>query len=156
MNQIILKLRLHFFLWVLLALIVMLLFETDLLMAGAWAGSEMTSSFFFFLTATQLLTLAVIPVALKLLHWGPVKRKIRSGSSESMKGYLHWSMLRFALLGVCLLLNLAVYYSVLEKANALCALILFFAYLFCWPSAVKMKAEVGESESECPDTKKKA
>lgn len=83
----------------------------------------------------------VIPVALKLLHWPWVKKQITGDGRQGQKAYLRWSMLRCGVLGVCLLLNLVIYYNVLEKSNALCALILLLAYFFCWPSAVKMKAE---------------
>lgn len=141
MDKTILRLRLNFFFWLLLALLTLVLFETECWMPGAWAGTGMSEGFFFLQTIMMIVTLCVIPVALKLLHWPWVKKQITGDGRQGQKAYLRWSMLRCGVLGVCLLLNLVLYYNALEKANALCALILLLAYFFCWPSAVKMKAE---------------
>lgn len=136
-----LNLRVNFFFWLLPALAVLLLYETEICMPGVWIGTEMSEMFFFFLTATQLLTLCSIPVALKLLNWKMIRRQIAVPDRKGAQAYLRWSIVRCAILGGCLLLNLVVYYGTLEKANALCALILFFSYFFCWPSEAKRKAE---------------
>lgn len=146
MEKITLKLRLNYWVWLLLALIVLILFETECCMPGARAGGELTEAFFFFQTFLVLLTICLIPVSLKLLHWKPVRKQILEAGERRLQVYLLWSAVRCASLGIFLILNLFVYYGTLEKANALCALILLFAYLFCWPSANKMKAEteVGE------------
>lgn len=146
MNKTIFKLRLNFFFWLLLALLTLVLFETECWLPGAWAGEGMTEGLFFLQNIVVIVTLGIIPVALKLLHWTRVKRLITCDNRQGREAYLRWSMVRCGALGVCLLLNLFIYYNVLEKANALCALILLLAYFFCWPSAAKMKAETESME----------
>lgn len=146
MDKIILKLRWNYFLWLVLAVLVLVLFETECCMPGAWAGSELTETFFLIQTFLVLLTICVIPVSLKLLHWSPVRKRILAAGADRMPVYFRWSVLRCALLGLFLILNLLVYYAAFEKANALCALILLFAYLFCWPSANKIKSETEVTE----------
>lgn len=142
----ILKLRVNYFLWLLLAVLVMVLFEAEWCVPGAWAGKELTEPFFLIQTFLVLFTLCIIPVSLKLLNWNPVRRRIRNAGEKRLQVYFRWSILRSALLGVFLILNLLVYYAALEKANALGALILLLAYLFCWPSANKIEAETETAE----------
>lgn len=146
MDKLILKLRLNYFLWLVLALIVLVLFETECCMPGAWAGGELTETFFLIQNFLILFTICVIPVSLKLLNWSPVRKRIQAAGTERMPVYFRWSILRCALLGLFLILNLLVYYAALEQANALCALILLFAYLFCWPSVNKIKSETEVAE----------
>lgn len=146
MDKIILKLRLNYFLWLVLAVVVLVLFETECCMPGAWAGGEVTETSFLIQTFLILLTICVIPVSLKLLNWKPVRKRIQVAGADRMPVYLRWSALRCALLGLFLILNLLVYYAALEKANALCAVILLLAYLFCWPSANKIKSETEVAE----------
>lgn len=141
MDKTIFNLRLIFLFWPLVAVLLLVLFETEILMPGIWAGTGMTETFFFLQTMMMILTLCAIPVALKLLNWPWVRKQIVREGADSSKAYLRWSAVRCGILGVSLLLNLAVYYCALENANALCALILLFSYFFCWPSEVKMKAE---------------
>lgn len=135
------KLRLNFFFWLFWAFLLLLLFETEILMPGVWAGTGMTETFFIFQTLMMIVTLCAIPVALKLMNWSWVRKQIAYGEMKESKAYLGWSAVRCGILGVSLLLNLIVYYCALEKANALCALILLFSYFFCWPSEVKIKTE---------------
>lgn len=144
--KIIFTLRLTFFMWLFLALATLVLFEFELYMPGIWAGMEMNDVLFCLQTGSILLTLCVIPVSLKLLHWRYVRKQIVRGTEGAEEAYLRWSSLRCSLLGFVLFFNLLLYYCTLEKANALCALILLFAYCFCWPSQTKLKAEMEPAE----------
>ncbi|MDM8144565.1 hypothetical protein QUW02_01230 [Bacteroides eggerthii] len=148
MDKMTLNLRVNFCSWLIVALAVVVLFETETCMPGVWIGTEMSEAFFFLLTATQLLTLCAIPVALKLLNWKSIRQQVTVPDQKGAQAYLRWNIVRCAILGGCLVLNLMVYYCTLEKANALCALILLFSYSFCWPSDAKRKAETDAIEME--------
>ncbi len=144
--KIIFTLRLTFFVWLFLALVTLALFEFELYMPGIWAGMEMNDILFSLQTGSILLTLCVIPVALKLLNWRYVRKQIVRGKDGAEEAYLKWSSLRCSLLGIVLFFNLLLYYCTLEKTNALCVLILLFAYCFCWPTQTKKDAEMEPAE----------
>ena len=148
MKQKLSLLRWQFFIWPLQALILLVLCETDVLPVGLWAGEEMSQASFLLLTGVQLLTLCVIPVSLKLLHWTSIRKQFQTEAPSAFRSYLLWNMVRCSLLGMVLLLNLGIYYSMLHTSGALGALIIMAAYAFCWPSELKIKTETSSGQIE--------
>ena len=77
-----------------LALIVVVLFETDVLMFGYYAGSGEQAEFLL-TTMMELLTLAVIPLSLKLFKFPRVHADLVSRKAEALR---KWGLLRLLML----------------------------------------------------------
>lgn len=125
-------------LWVVAALIV-LLFEWGCMEEGALAGEPRVT--FTLQTAEILLTLALVPLSLKLYA-----KKLVGLSAlpllQALKAYHRWGMVRLCLLTVVVWGNLVIYYLTLNNIGSLCALIGVAASLFCVPGRRRLLTEL--------------
>lgn len=115
---------------------------------------------FWLTTVVTLLTLALVPLSLKLLHFESVRKRICVGgdnsgcdaaghketggevSGEGHEPYFRWAVLRWALLSTAVLTNTVVYY--LFSTSTTCGyltLLCLVSYLFIWPSQSRMTEE---------------
>ena len=125
-----------------LALIVVVLFETDVLMFGYYAGSGEQAEFLL-TTMMELLTLAVIPLALKLFKFPRVHADLVSRKAEALR---KWGLLRLLMLLVPLLVNTLLYYAYANVAFGYMAIILLIVLPFVYPSAERCVAETTAEE----------
>lgn len=84
----------------------------------------------------ELLTICVIPVALRLFKFGAVARRL-----PSRKALLPWGLLRMAMLGVPMLANAVLYYLFYNVAFGYMAIILFLCFFFINPSMRRCEEE---------------
>lgn len=126
-------------LWV-LAVVLLLAFETGLLEEGAWAHDGQIC--YVWQTAGILLALCLIPFSLKMFGMMLKKRVLLLPKEEAVVSYRRWSEVRLFLLGVVVMFNLVVYYQTLSSIGGLCASLGLVASLFCWPSVERMKSEL--------------
>ena len=124
-----------------LALIVVVLFETDVLMFGYYAGSGQQAEFLL-TTIMELLTLAVIPLALKLFKFKRVHADLVSRKAEALR---KWGLLRLLLLLVPLLVNTLLYYAYANVAFGYMAIILVIVLPFVYPSMQRCQSETEEA-----------
>lgn len=124
-----------------LALIVVVLFETDLLMFGYYAGSGEQAEFLL-TTMMELLTLAVIPLALKLFKFPRVHADLVSRKAEALR---KWGLLRLLMLLVPLLVNTLLYYAYANVAFGYMAIILVIVLPFVYPSMERCQSETEEA-----------
>lgn len=98
--------------WALIAIsaIIAILFETDILVSGSWGGND--SAEFVVLTAAEILTVIIVPVALKM------KR----------------SMLSLCLICVPMVLYTLLYYMMLNTTFGYLALLLLVCTPFVKPT----------------------
>ena len=120
-----------------LALIVVVLFETDVLMFGYYAGSGEQAEFLL-TTMMELLTLAVIPLALKLFKFPRVHADLVSRKAEALR---KWGLLRLLMLLVPLLVNTLLYYAYANVAFGYMAIILVIVLPFVYPSMERCQSE---------------
>ncbi len=99
-------------------------------------------------TATVLLTLCLIPVALKMFSLALDKRVKPLPRPEALRAYQRWSEVRLAMLAVVVLVGLSVYYSTLSSIGGLCALVGLLATLFCLPGEARVKGELNLCDEE--------
>ncbi len=130
-------LRLSYFLPLAAALLIVVLFETDVLAAGGLYGVGGRQGEFVVITALELLTLCVIPLALWLFRW----TRIRHALLASPPCLLRYGVLRLALLMVPLLLNVVCYYLFMAAACGYMAIILALASIFIYPTRARCTAE---------------
>ena len=124
-----------------LALIVVVLFETDVLMFGYYAGSGEQAEFLL-TTMMELLTLAVIPLALKLFKFPRVRADLISRKAEALR---KWGLLRLLMLLVPLLVNTLLYYAYANVAFGYMAIILVIVLPFVYPSMERCQSETEEA-----------
>ena len=124
-----------------LALIVVVLFETDVLMFGYYAGSGEQAEFLL-TTMMELLTLAVIPLALKLFKFPRVHADLVSRKAEALR---KWGLLRLLMLLVPLLVNTLLYYAYANVAFGYMAIILVIVLPFVYPSMERCQSATEEA-----------
>ena len=122
--------------WVLLlaAILMVLLYETEMLAPGTLLFS---SDFVFLMQVImEFLTIAVIPLALKLFAFKAVKRKLVNGKGSAL---LPWGTARINMLCLPMLVNTFMYYQTMSPAFGYMAIILFLCVFFVYPSMAKQK-----------------
>lgn len=144
MEKVLLRLKIEFLFVILFAVLLIGFYECgiweegSLILDGSWG--------YLVRSASILLTLCCIPMALKLLRLKVVKKSLLPFNTISTRNYLRWCEVRLSLLAVPLYLNLALYYATMETMGAYCSLILTISLIFCWPSADKVDAELLDTE----------
>ena len=122
---------------ILLPIIIVLLFETDVLMSGTAIGA--TQPEFVLTVIMQLLTLAQIWLALKLFKIRLVRNDLQKRKETAL---LKWASLRLFLLDMPLLFNAFFYEIFLNTAFGYLALILLICQPFVYPSQARCEFEV--------------
>lgn len=128
----------YIILWAGAALLI-LLFELGCIDEGALAGEPRVT--FALQTVEILLTLALVPLALKLYS-----KKLAGLKAlpllQALKAYHRLGSLRLFILGIVMWGNLLVYYLTMNNIGSLCALIGGAAALFCVPGRRRLLTEL--------------
>lgn len=126
------------------ALLFVVLFETGVCEDGVLAGVNPQMEFAF-LTVMELLTIAMIPLALRLLKFKNIENELRERHLEALK---KWGALRLLLLELPLVLNTLFYYLFLNTSFGYMAIILLICMVFVYPSEPRCAAEAFLNEEE--------
>lgn len=94
---------------------------------------------FIFLTAMELITLCVIPFALRLFKFKWVKMRIKK---QGIKGFLDLKEAQIAMLAGPLILNEIMYLLSWQVTHFYLAVILFLCMIFIYPSQEKLINEL--------------
>jgi amino acid transporter len=131
-------------LWTVLALsmLVVVLFETDVLEFGFYSSSSEQAEFLL-TTMMELLTLVSIPVSLKLFKWKQIHTDL---VRRKEKALLKWGILRLLLLLAPLFANTLLYYMYANVAFGYMAIILVIVLPFVYPSMERCIAETSDEE----------
>ena len=128
-----------------LPLVYALLHETGALSQGALAGDAQME--YIFQTIGILMTIVLIPFALRIFNLNLVKRIQELPLQQALKSYRIWADVRLALLVVPALINLQFYYLTLNNTGLFCAAMSLVASLFCVPSESRIKNELDLPEN---------
>ena len=128
-----------------LPLVYALLHETGVLSQGALAGDARMK--YIFQTIGILMTIVLIPFALRIFNLNLVKRIQELPLQQALKSYRIWADVRLALLVVPALINLQFYYLTLNNTGLFCAAMSLIASLFCVPSESRIKNELDLPEN---------
>ena len=116
--------------------LMVLLYETEMLAPGTLLFS---SDFVFLMQVImEFLTIAVIPLALKLFAFKAVKRKLVNGKGSAL---LPWGTARINMLCLPMLVNTFMYYQTMSPAFGYMAIILFLCVFFVYPSMARCVSE---------------
>ena len=126
-------------------LLLVVLYETGLYQEGMIAGNAQME--YILQSVSILLTIGLIPFALRMFNLNLVKRIKELPLQQALKSYQAWSLLRLALLFVPAILALSFYYLTMNTTNLFCAYMALIATLFCVPSESRIKNELDLPEN---------
>lgn len=112
------------------------LFEPDILPCGALVGTH-ASAEFVLAVAMELITIAAIPLALKMFKFNAVASRL-----TSPKALCRFGLMRLALLGVPMMVNILLYYLFMNVAFGYLAIITALCMAFVYPSKDRCAAEI--------------
>ena len=108
-------------------------FETGYLTKGALAMNLTADDMYYIEVSTIMLTIAIIPFALK-----GFSRAMKKGNSLEnsafLKLYGKWSLIRIFTLFVALVINIFAYYGLEYNGAMYCAIISFGALIYSYPT----------------------
>lgn len=126
------KLRNLLIVTVAVPLLAAIVYECDVLPTGVFAGNAQEE--FLTVTFMELLTIVMIPLALRLFKAKDVERKVEEGDTTALK---KWGSLRILMITVPLLFNTMGYYLFMNTTFGYMALILLICLPFVYISPKK-------------------
>ena len=121
-------------------LLLVVLYETGLYQKGIQAGNAQME--YIFQSISILLTIGLIPFALRMFNLNLVKRIKELPLEQALKSYQKWSDVRLCLLFVPAILGVSFYYLTMNTTNLFCACMALIATLFCVPSENRIQNEL--------------
>lgn len=119
-------------------LVIVTLFETDILPCGIMISADKSIEFVTAFTM-EFLTICIIPVAMRLFRFRRIGRKLTS--AEALKV---WGMTRLLMLCVPMVLNTVLYYMFMNVAFGYMGIILFLCLFFIVPTRERCMSEINE------------
>lgn len=145
LTQIAKTLKLQYILFWILPILIVVGYETDLIMEGRYADDARMQ---YILETIGILTAIVcVPLALKLFSIVLKKKIDEVNFEQAVRKYILWSGVRLAILEVAAVLNFIIYYLTLNNVGVLCALIALTASFFCLPGEKRLREELNISEN---------
>jgi len=138
MEKTVRQLRTLFFCSIAVALIIVILFETELILPGSLALN--TRQCFVVATIMELLTIVIIPFALRLFKFKKIN-SLLTNEDQRWENLLSYGTTRILMLSVPMIVNTLCYYLFMSTAFAYLAIILFLCMFFVYPSVDKCVAE---------------
>lgn len=113
-------------------LLIATVYECDVLPTGVFAGKALEE--FLAVIIMELMTIVMIPLALRLFKAKDVERKVAEGDTLALR---RWGALRILMITVPLLLNTIGYYLFMNTTFGYMALILLICLPFVYTSPKK-------------------
>ena len=126
-------------------LLIVVLYETGLYQKGIQAGNAQME--YILQSVSILLTIGLIPFALRMFNLNLVKRIKELPLEQALKSYQIWSNVRLSLLFVPAILAMSFYYLTMNTTNLFCACMALIATLFCVPSESRIINELDLPEN---------
>lgn len=130
-------LKVQMYLSIATAVIIVALFESNLLMPSLIEKGSQTE--FLLLTIMEIVTVCVVPLALRLFKFKFVSREIEASPTQGLQ---KWGVIRMALLCDTMVLNTLLYYATpLNVAFGYMAIICLICLIFVNPTVRRCEAE---------------
>ena len=126
-------------------LLLVVLYETGLYQEGLLAGNAQME--YILQSVSILLTIGLIPFALRMFNMNLVKRIKELPLQDALKSYRIWGDVRLSLLFAPVMISLTFYYLTLNTTGLFCACMALIATLFCMPSENRIKNELDLPEN---------
>lgn len=132
-ERIIKSLRLNYFVAFISTLVIIIAFESRMLYKGALRSIISEENAYNLEIAAVMLTIGLIPLALKSFSRSMEKAKAK-GNAEVLKKFGKMSLLRIALLFVVIIANAFIYYGINYEGALYCGLIGYGALIYSYPT----------------------
>lgn len=119
-----------------ITVVLVVLFETDVLPSGLMATEKQTE--FLLTTLMELLTLASVYLALRLFKFDKVHQELVTRKADGLR---RWGLIRLAILLLPMPLNTVLYYLFMNTTFGYMAIILAICLPFVYPSEARCEAE---------------
>lgn len=119
-----------------ITVVLVVLFETDVLPSGLMATEKQTE--FLLTTLMELLTLASVYMALRLFKFEKVHQELVTRKADGLR---RWGLIRLAILLLPMPLNTVLYYLFMNTTFGYMAIILAICLPFVYPSEARCEAE---------------
>lgn len=129
----------NFLFMLLVAFLLVVLYETEILTANDIAANQ--TMMFGILVVMELATIVVIPMALKLFSLKAIRRKLLAEKGDAL---LFWGTTRINMLCLPMLINTFMYYQTMSPAFGYMAIILVLCLFFVYPSIGRCIEETSE------------
>lgn len=120
------------------ALIMVAAFETDVVLPGFLTGNEVTE--YYVTVALELLTVAGLPLALRLFKFAAVIRRLVADGSR----YTGFAAIRLSVVSGLMLANTILYYLFMQTTFGYMAIICLISMAFVFPSESRCQSESSE------------
>ena len=127
------------------ALLMVALYENETCLPGYATGQWPVPTEFAVTTIAELLTIALIPLALRLFKFASIDADLRRHHEQAL---LRWAIVRLAMLGVPLLANTALYYALMNTSFGYMAIIVMLTMPFVCPTKARCDGEAHLNEEE--------
>ena len=114
----------------------LVIFENDLLPCGIMISDDKSVEFVV-ATIMELLTICVIPVALKLFRFKRISKLLTSAEALSK-----WGTIRLLMLCVPMIVNTVFYYMFMNVAFGYMGIIIFLCLFFVVPTKERCRSEI--------------
>ena len=142
----------QFFVYILLTLLVVASFESNLLTAGGWSGKEYVVAQFYVNILMIAWLLGGTPLALYLFKMSIPKAQLSHSKESSHKPLMRWGSLRIAILGAPMVLDFLFYYQFgLKVGFFYMSLVHLLALFFVYPSEGRCLSEAEPLSETTPD-----
>ena len=145
-ERIIKSLRLNYFVALISTFIIIIAFESKFLYKGALRGVISEDSAYNLEIAAVILTIGLIPLALKSFSRSMEKAKAK-GYAEVMKKFSKMSLLRIALLFSAIVANAFIYYGINYEGALYCGLIGYGAMIYSYPTMETLEGYLDKNKS---------
>lgn len=142
MKKVIRTLKYLFSLILLVTLLLVLVFESELLLPGFILVESKVD--FVIKYIMELMTIMIIPLSLRLFKFKSVERKLATKKQHAL---LRWGGLRIIMLGIPMIINTILYYGFLAVEFGYLSIILLISMIFIYPSKDKCYYETRDLES---------
>lgn len=123
---------------VVMTLLLVVLFETGICEDGLLAAADGGKLEFIVLTGMELLTLALIPTALRLFKFKKIEADLKERHEVALQ---KWGVLRLSMLDVPLVFNTLGYYLFLNTSFGYLAIIVLLCLFLVWPTEQRCRQE---------------
>lgn len=124
-----------------LCLLLVLLYETNILYSGIWVDDAGLQ--FYFLSVMEVVTLAIIPLALYLFKIKRINRELTGDDETAAKALQKWGCIRLLMLCVPMVVCTLLYYMFVAVAFAYLSIIFFLSLFFILPTLSRCVEETG-------------
>ena len=130
-------LRLEAMVPLIVSVVMVVLYESGILLEGGWEEDGIAE--FTFKVIMEILTICLIPLALRMFKFKLIKDGIKRNGKRSL---LLWSSVRLSFLCLPMVFNTWLYYQFMSPAFGYMAIIGFLSLFFVYPSVKRCKEEM--------------